>query len=48
MIAEMFNDPRRSNVMLKIMALRRSGVLTDEQFSQFSEETQNRIAALIE
>lgn len=48
MIAEMFNNPGRSNAILRIMALRRNGILNDEQFSQFSEETQKRIAALIE
>jgi len=39
-IAEMFNNPTRNNVLLKIVALKSHGVLSDQQLQMFSEETQ--------
>ena len=47
-IAEMFNDLKRSNAVFKIAALKHHGVLTDEQLAQFSQETQEQIARLCE
>ncbi|MGV2871497.1 hypothetical protein [Colwellia sp. E150_009] len=48
-IAEMFNNPTRNNVILKIVSLKKYDVLSIEQFQMFSEETQgvvNRILNL--
>ncbi|MDO7083698.1 hypothetical protein WNY51_15600 [Pseudocolwellia sp. AS88] len=48
-IAEMFNNPTRNNVILKIVTLRKSEVLSNEQLQMFSEQTQefvNRILNL--
>lgn len=48
-IAEMFNNPTRNNVLLKIVTLKKNNVLTVEQLQMFSEETQefvNRILNL--
>jgi len=47
-IAEMFNDLKRSNAVFKIAALKHHGVLTDEQLAQFSQETQDEVARLCE
>jgi len=47
-IAEMFNDLKRSNAVFKIAALKHHGVLTDEQLAQFSQETQEQVARLCE
>lgn len=47
-IAEMFNDLKRSNAVLKIAALKHHGVLTDEQVALFSQETQDEVARLCE
>ncbi|MBA6288333.1 hypothetical protein [Colwellia sp. MB3u-4] len=48
-IAEMFNNPTRNNVILKIVTLKKYDVLSVEQLEMFSEETQefvNRILNL--
>ena len=48
-IAEMFNNPTRNNVLLKIVSLKKNNVLSIEQLQMFSEETQefvNRILNL--
>ncbi|WP_220718282.1 hypothetical protein [Agarivorans litoreus] len=47
LIAKMFNDPKRSNVMFKIIELRRNDILSDEQFAQFSKDTQNRVTTTL-
>ena len=39
-IAEMFNNPTRNNVLLKIVSLKKNNVLSIEQLQMFSEETQ--------
>ena len=46
-IAEMFNNPTRNNVLLKIVALKKLGVLSREQFALFSEETQNIVKKIL-
>ncbi len=46
-IALMFNDLRRSNAISKLSALRYYEILPDEDFNQFSEETQNRVSGLV-
>ncbi|MBA6296068.1 hypothetical protein [Colwellia sp. MB02u-9] len=48
-IAEMFDNPTRNNVILKIVTLKKYDVLSVEQLEMFSEETQefvNRILNL--
>ena len=45
-IAEMFNDLRRSNAILKLVAWRRYGLLTESELSGFSEETRSTIQAI--
>lgn len=47
-IALMFDDPRRSNAIMKLLALRSRGLLTDERFSRFSEATRERIDGHLE
>ncbi len=43
-IALMFDDIRRSNAILKLMAWRRNGLLNDEELRLFSISTQEVIA----
>jgi hypothetical protein len=47
-IAEMFNNPTRNNVLLKIVAIRQFGVLSNEQFQMFTSETQERVNSFLE
>ncbi len=47
-IAEMFNNPTRNNVLLKLVALKSFGVFTFEQFQMFSQETQDRVERILE
>ncbi len=42
-IARMFNDPRRSNAIFMIAALRVNGYLSDEEMKEFSAETQEKV-----
>ena len=46
-IAEMFNNPTRNNVSLKIVALKNHGVLSDAQLELFTEETQGFVNSLL-
>ena len=46
-IAEMFNNPTRNNVLLKIVALKNHGVLSNEQLQLFSEETQEFVSRML-
>ncbi len=46
-IAEMFDNPTRNNVLLKIVALKDFGVLTAEQLQMFSSETQERVNGIL-
>ncbi|MCP4325268.1 MAG: hypothetical protein GY787_26175 [Alteromonadales bacterium] len=46
-IAEMFNNPTRNNVSLKIVTLKKYGVLTDSQLELFTEETQEFVNSLL-
>ncbi len=43
----MFDDIKRSSAILKIAAWKQNGLLSEEEFCQFSEETQNKIEALL-
>ncbi len=46
-IVEMFDGLSRNSAFEKILLLRRYGVLGDEQFSQFSPETQKDVSRLV-
>ena len=46
-IAEMFNNPTRNNILLKIVSLKKYGVLSDEQLQLFSEETQEFVSRFL-
>ncbi len=46
-LANLFNDLRRSNALWQLAAIKGHGLLTGEEFAQFSEETQNLIAVLL-
>ena len=45
-VAQAFDDHRRSTALLKILEIHRQGLLTDEEFARFSEETQKRVLTL--
>jgi hypothetical protein len=45
-IANCFDDWRRSNILLKLHMLRREKLLTDEQISRLSAETRAKITQL--
>ena len=47
-IALLFDDPRRSNAVDHIMGLKSRDLLTDEEFGQFSVETQALIIKILE
>lgn len=47
-IAEMLNNPTRNNVLMKIVFLKKYGVLSDDQLHFFSEETQEFVSSLLE
>jgi hypothetical protein len=45
-IANCFDDWRRSNIILKMLLLREEGLLTGEHILRLSEETQGKISQL--
>ena len=45
-IALMFDDLKRSTAVFKLSVWKRNGLLSDENFEEFSEETQRRIESL--
>ena len=47
-MASSFNDPRRSTGIILLTNIRENNLLTDEEFSQFSDETRNKVEGLIE
>ena len=47
-IARMFNDLRRSSALTQVSMWKADGLLTDEQFKRFSQETRERISRLAE
>lgn len=47
-IAEMFNNPTRNNILLKLVSLKSYGIFTEEQFQMFSQETQDWVASILE
>jgi hypothetical protein len=46
-LAELFNDFRRSTALEQIAIIKGHGLLTNEEFAQFSEETQRLVAVLL-
>jgi hypothetical protein len=46
-LAYCFNDLRRSNALLRLLAVRSFDLLTDEEFAEFSEQTRSSINSLI-
>lgn len=42
-MAEIFDDIRRSNAVLRVTLMRTSGLITDEEFAEFSEELRNAV-----
>ena len=47
-VADCFDDWRRSTLLMKLAALQRHGLLTSNHMEHLSEETQNRLKALKE
>ena len=47
-IALMFNDLRRSIALRQLAAMKARGLLTEDEFSRFSQETQDIVALLLE
>jgi hypothetical protein len=45
-VADCFDDWRRSNMLLKLLLLRKHRLLTDEHISKLSTETQRRLNAV--
>lgn len=46
-LADAFNDMRRSVAVRRICSLRELGLLTDEEFARFSEETRGTVRAIL-
>jgi hypothetical protein len=42
-LASRFNDVRRSTALMMLTLLRKDGLITDEEFAQFSEDTRARV-----
>jgi len=47
-VANCFDDWRRSTLLMKLVALKRHGLLTSDHIQHLSEETQKRLKALEE
>ena len=46
-VARIFDDLRRSTALIKLAAMKSRGLLTTDEFSQFSQETREAIALLL-
>ena len=46
-IGRLFNDPRRSNALLQLLAIQSSGLLTPEESERFSQETRDFITRIL-
>ena len=46
-LSEMFDDLRRSNIIIKITSWKRNNLISDEEFSEFSSETQESVNYII-
>jgi hypothetical protein len=47
-MARAFDDVRRSTAIILLTNIREGGLLTDEEFSQFSEETRAGVESILE
>ena len=47
-ISIIFNDLKRSNAFHKLVAWRRNNIISDEKFSEFSNETQQTVEFLMQ
>lgn len=45
-MAKIFNEVRRSNALDRVLLLKTSGLITDEEFAEFSEELRDFIERL--
>lgn len=43
-----FNDLKRSTALLQLACMRRLGLLTDEEFARFTQETRERVQGILE
>jgi hypothetical protein len=46
-VARLFDDFRRSTALIQIAVIKQRGLLTNEELSKFSEETQNLVASIL-
>jgi hypothetical protein len=46
-IANAFDDLRRSNAIIKLATMRSYGLLTDEEFQRFSDETREIVERIV-
>lgn len=46
-VAELFDDFRRSTALIQLTNIKARGLLTEEEFLRFSEETRNFVEALL-
>jgi hypothetical protein len=42
-MADIFNDMRRSNALPRVALMRRAGLITDDEFAEFSEELRDAV-----
>lgn len=46
-IQDLFDDLKRSSAFFKLMAWKTHGILSDDDFKDFTEDTQNRINTIL-
>ena len=46
-VARLFNDLRRSNALWQLAAIKGHGLLTEDEFAHFSQETQNLVGVIL-
>lgn len=46
-LADAFENPRRSAALLQLAIIRRRGLLTDEDFARFSDETRKVVEGIL-
>jgi len=47
-MAQAFDDMRRSRALTRIASIKALGLLTDEEFSRFSQETREAVNLMLE
>ena len=47
-VARSFDDMRRSRAIVLLTNIRKNGLVTDEEFSQFSPETRARVESILD